>query len=109
MTLTRPVASTRHLCLNFETKKETSEEVWVLLTRHVVDSSRTSEFISMEVEIEDEFRNYSKTVDQTTIAAKVGEFYVDSYHSSYCSVFQGTYTNSTHILVRRSIRILVCQ
>ena len=93
--------------MNVENKKEHSEEVWILLTRHVVDSSRTAEFISLEVEVEDELRSYSKAVDQTTIAAKVREFYVNGYRSSYWSRFQGTYTNSTHILVRRSIRISV--
>jgi calpain-7 len=72
--ITSSVASTRHLYLNFESRKETSEEVWVLLTRHVVDSSQTSEFISLKVEIEDELRGYSKAVDQATIAAKVREF-----------------------------------
>lgn len=78
-------SSTRHLYLKFENRKETSEEVWILLTRHVVDSSQTSEFISLKVEIEDELRSYSKAVDQATIAAK------------------GTYTNSTHVLVKTQI------
>lgn len=77
--LTSSVASTRHLYLKFENRKETSEEVWILLTRHVVDSSQTSEFISLKVEIEDELRSYSKAVDQATIAAKVRKFTFTSH------------------------------
>jgi hypothetical protein len=77
MILTFSAASTRHLYLNFETRKENPEEVWILLTRHVVDSSRTSEFISLEVEVEDELKSYSKAVDQTMIAAKVSEFMLE--------------------------------
>lgn len=75
--LTHLLASTRHLYLSFN-KTETSEEVWILLTRHVVDSSRSSEFISLKVEIEDELRSYSKTADQSTIASKVRELLYES-------------------------------
>jgi hypothetical protein len=59
--------------LNFENGNETLEEVWILLTRHVVDSRRISEFISLKVEIEDELTSNSKAVDHTTISAKVRE------------------------------------
>jgi calpain-7 len=72
--LTSLVASTRHLYLNFENENETWEEVWILLTRHVVDSRRISEFISLKVEIEDELTSNSKIVDRTTISAKVRNF-----------------------------------
>ncbi|KAF8058758.1 hypothetical protein FPV67DRAFT_1523596 [Lyophyllum atratum] len=83
-------SSTRQMYLRFGKRSPTIEqEIWVLLTRHVTDSSRTSDFISLRVEVEDELRSTSHVVDQTTIAAK------------------GTYTNSTHILIRT--RVLASQ
>ncbi|RDB24959.1 Calpain-like protease palB/RIM13 [Hypsizygus marmoreus] len=79
-------SSTRQLSLKFKnTSQSPDEEIWVLLTRHVVDSSRTSDFISLKVEVEDDLKGSAIAVDRTTIAAK------------------GTYTNSTHVLVRTKI------
>lgn len=78
--------STRQLILRFtKSNPEVEEEIWVLLTRHVKDSSRTSDFISLKIEVEDELQSISSVVDQTTIAAK------------------GTYTNSRHILIRTKV------
>ncbi|KAF8236080.1 cysteine proteinase [Tricholoma matsutake] len=90
-------SSTRHLYLKFENRKETSEEVWILLTRHVVDSSQTSEFISLKVEIEDELRSYSKAVDQATIAAKVKTQIPSSQTSGVLSIFTSYEGDSTEI------------
>ncbi|KAG6871579.1 hypothetical protein C0995_002897 [Termitomyces sp. Mi166 len=46
------------------------EEIWVLLTRHVTDSNRTSDYISLKVQLEDDLEGRSNFLDQTTIAAK---------------------------------------
>ncbi|GLB37855.1 putative peptidase C2 family protein [Lyophyllum shimeji] len=83
-------SSTQQVHLRFAKRSPAVEqEIWVLLTRHVTDSSRTSDFISLKVEVEDELRSTSSVTDQTTIAAK------------------GTYTNSSHVLVRT--RVLASQ
>ncbi|KAF4614242.1 hypothetical protein D9613_007736 [Agrocybe pediades] len=59
------------------------EEIWVLLTRHVVDSHRDSDFIALQVELDDELSQSTKAVDiQSNLSAR------------------GTYTNSTHVLSR---------
>ncbi len=47
------VDCTRQLRLNFTASQHTSQDVWVLLTRHVVDSQQTSDFIALKVEYED--------------------------------------------------------
>ncbi|KAJ7125274.1 hypothetical protein C8R44DRAFT_875091 [Mycena epipterygia] len=75
--------STRHLRLKFDsTSRNDEEEVWVLLTRHVVDTRRTSDFISLRVQLEDDLTGSADSGDQRKIATK------------------GTYTNSTHVLAR---------
>ncbi|KAJ6593314.1 hypothetical protein B0H19DRAFT_1215467 [Mycena capillaripes] len=75
--------STRHLRLKFEnTGDAAQDEVWVLLTRHVADTRRTADFISLRVQLEDSFAGSADSGDQRKIATK------------------GTYTNSTHVLAR---------
>ncbi|KAJ7188874.1 hypothetical protein C8R46DRAFT_1056044 [Mycena filopes] len=74
--------STRHLRLNFDnTSDSVEEEVWVLLTRHVADTRRTSDFISLRVQLEDDLVGVDSG-DQREIATK------------------GNYTNSSHVLLR---------
>ncbi|KAJ7736872.1 hypothetical protein B0H16DRAFT_1572895 [Mycena metata] len=74
--------STRHLRLTFDNASNGGEnEVWVLLTRHVADTRRTSDFISLRVQLEDDFAG-ANSGDQRELAIK------------------GTYTNSTHVLAR---------
>ncbi|KAJ6631453.1 hypothetical protein B0H10DRAFT_2207112 [Mycena sp. CBHHK59/15] len=78
--------STRHMRLQFNnTSHNPEDEVWVLLTRHVVDTRRTSDFISLRVQLEDDLIGSSNPGDQRTIAIK------------------GTYTNSTHVLARTGL------
>ncbi|KAG6910420.1 hypothetical protein DXG01_010775 [Tephrocybe rancida] len=75
--------STKQTYLRFASRVPGIEEdIWILLTRHVTDSSRTSDYISLKVEVEDDLQGTTNFVEQTAIAAK------------------GTYTNSTHVLVR---------
>ncbi|KAJ7725649.1 hypothetical protein DFH07DRAFT_758588, partial [Mycena maculata] len=75
--------STRHLRLKFaNTSRDAEEEVWILLTRHVTDTRRTSDFVSLMVQLEDNFAGSAVPGDQRKIATK------------------GTYTNSTHVLAR---------
>ncbi|KAF9012688.1 hypothetical protein BDQ17DRAFT_1344439 [Cyathus striatus] len=61
------------------------EEVWILLTRHIVETQRTTDFISLRVEVEDDSVPVPRTVDLHTISST------------------GTYTNSSHVLVRSRI------
>ncbi|CAL1711572.1 unnamed protein product [Somion occarium] len=58
-----------------ETSSLEEEEIWVLLTRHITDSRRKSEYVSL-------------TVQDTTSSD------LNSLH------LKGSYTNSTHILVK---------
>ncbi|KAG0708685.1 hypothetical protein DFH29DRAFT_891533 [Suillus ampliporus] len=73
-----PRASTHHLRLNYQ--KDASEadpEIWVLLTRHLRDTRRTSEYIALNVQEDDTVLG-----DPEHIALK------------------SNYTNSTHVLSR---------
>ncbi|KAJ6497495.1 hypothetical protein C8R45DRAFT_1093864 [Mycena sanguinolenta] len=73
--------STRHLRLKFDNANDTAQsKVWILLTRHVADTRRTSDFISMRVQLQDELAGSTEFGDPRKIAEK------------------GTYTNSTHVL-----------
>lgn len=93
------IGSTRHLRLKFDsTSRNDEEEIWVLLTRHVVDTRRTSDFISLRVQLEDDLAGSADSGDQRKIATKVPCFSAARYANSCPS--QGTYTNSTHVLVR---------
>ncbi|KAF8150612.1 hypothetical protein B0H34DRAFT_801552 [Crassisporium funariophilum] len=75
----------RQLQMNFNTSGAVDGEIWVLLTRHVVDTRRDSDFIALRVEIEDDLMH----------GRRVGKHDILSSN--------GTYTNSTHILARTRI------
>ena len=45
--------ASRHVRMNFNATSLTEEEIWVLLTRHVVQTSRNLDFIALRIEIED--------------------------------------------------------
>lgn len=77
--------ASRHVRLNFNTTSLAEEEIWVLLTRHVVQTSRNLDFIALRIEIEDNILPAVLPMNQLN------------------SLSTGTYTNSTHIL--RRIRI----
>ncbi|KAG9221284.1 hypothetical protein CCMSSC00406_0008881 [Pleurotus cornucopiae] len=83
--------NTRHLQLLFEAEKrgdmgDEPDEIWILLTRHLYKTNQTSEYISAKVDIEDVLATQtSSSVDLDRVAVK------------------GTYTNSTHVLVRTRI------
>ncbi|KAG5646200.1 hypothetical protein DXG03_004026 [Asterophora parasitica] len=82
------MASTRQVHLRFDNRRNqgAEQEIWLLLTRHVIDSSRISDFISLKVDVEDELLcSASHVADRMVVASK------------------GTYTNSTHVLVRTKI------
>ncbi|KAJ7935279.1 hypothetical protein B0H13DRAFT_2304939 [Mycena leptocephala] len=75
--------STRHLRLKFDnTSDNTQDEVWLLLTRHVANTRRISDFISLRVQLEDDLAGSADSGDSRKIATK------------------GTYTNSAHVLAR---------
>jgi calpain-7 len=60
------------------------EDVWILLTRHRIDTRRTSEFISLHAEHDDGHPDAQK-------------------HIMNSAKTQGIYTDNPHILVRASI------
>ncbi|KAJ8581144.1 cysteine proteinase [Rhizopogon salebrosus TDB-379] len=74
-----PRASTHHLRLNYKqtTTQINPSEVWILLTRHLRDTRKTSEYIALNVQEDD------------TI---LGDFEHVALNSNY--------TNSTHVLSR---------
>lgn len=62
----------RQVQLEFNTSSISDEEIWVLLTRHVTDTHRTSDFIALKVEIEDDLIPISGAVgNQHTLSSKV--------------------------------------
>ena len=58
-----------------------SEEVWILLTRHRIETRRPSEFISLHAEYDDGHPDAPKSFADT-------------------SRTQGVYTDNVHVLVR---------
>ncbi|KAI0070564.1 cysteine proteinase [Panus rudis PR-1116 ss-1] len=75
---------TRHFRLSLKAEIDPSDsndhEVWVLLTRHVVDSKRKGEYISLSSQVKD-------VVDRNI------------------SQLKGAYTNSTHVLVKSRVSL----
>ena len=66
------VQGARQVQLEFNTNSFFDEEIWVLLTRHVTDTHRTSDFIALKVEIEDDLIPISRVVEnQHTLSSKV--------------------------------------
>jgi calpain-7 len=93
--------STRHLRLKFDnTNDSVQDEVWILLTRHVADTRRTSDFTSLRVQLEDDLAGSAESADSRQIATKVEQ--VSFIHNPEAHAAQGMYTNSTHVLVRAS-------
>ncbi|KAF5375558.1 hypothetical protein D9615_009157 [Tricholomella constricta] len=81
-------AKTNNVYLRFvKQNRDVEQEIWLLLTRHVTDSSRTSDFISLKVEVEDELRSASHVVDQTMIASKMRTKVFASQPSGVLSIF----------------------
>lgn len=61
----------RQVQLEFSTSNY-DEEILVLLTRHVTDTHRTSDFIALKVEIEDDLIPITRVVEnQYTLSSKV--------------------------------------
>ena len=66
------IEGARQVQLEFNTSSLFDEEIWVLLTRHVIDTHRTSDFIALKVEIEDDLIPISSVVEnQHTLSSKV--------------------------------------
>ena len=66
------VQGSRQVQLEFSTSSTFDEEIWVLLTRHVTDTHRTSDFITLKVEIEDDLVPISRIVEnQHILSSKV--------------------------------------
>jgi hypothetical protein len=66
------VQGARQVQLEFNTSSFFDEEILVLLTKHVTDTHRTSDFIALKVEIEDDLVPISKVAEnQHTLSSKV--------------------------------------
>ncbi|KAJ7578544.1 hypothetical protein C8J56DRAFT_1016524 [Mycena floridula] len=76
---------TRHLRVKFSSGPESSDDIWILLTRHVLDTRQTSDFGALKVQVEDETNDSAKSDIPSSVAVK------------------GTYTNSPHVLVKTRI------
>jgi hypothetical protein len=71
-TLCSLVQGVRQVQLEFKTSSFFDEEIWVLLTRHVTDTHRTSDFIALKVDTEDDLIPISGVVEnQHTLSSKV--------------------------------------
>lgn len=76
-----------NLRLNFvNANAETDENIWILLTRHLRDTRRTSDFICLRAELENPNMPPSRI-----------------HHQQHQVSDTGTYTNSTHVLMRTRI------
>jgi len=96
------VSGTRHLSVQFSADENFDDEIWVVLTRHVVDSLRTLDFISLHVDVEDDAIPISAILeDGQHISAKVRLADLDGLSSS--NECQTTYTNNIHVLVCASL------
>ena len=62
----------RHAQIEFSCDGDSDAEIWVLLTRHVVDTRRTSDFASLWVEVEDDVILGTTTVESQRTLSKVG-------------------------------------
>ncbi|KAJ3863401.1 hypothetical protein EV359DRAFT_43220, partial [Lentinula novae-zelandiae] len=65
-----------------------SEEIWVLLTRHINDTRQPGKFIACKVQVEDDEAGCSVVCDKQQVSHK------------------GTFTNSPHVLTKTKIPML---
>ncbi|KAF5355468.1 hypothetical protein D9758_006317 [Tetrapyrgos nigripes] len=84
-------SASRQIRVNLQTPhvRPNDKEIWVLLTRHVVDTRGSSEFIALNVQLEDDFLGHSVTCTTSGISDR-----------------KGPYTNSPHFLTRVSMPVL---
>ncbi|KAI6132409.1 hypothetical protein EDD16DRAFT_1851642 [Pisolithus croceorrhizus] len=79
-----------------DTYPVSDNDVWVLLTRHLPDTRRTGEYITVTVDAEDEWAGTGTSPGSvpplTGVKAKAE------------AEIKGTYTTSTHVLVRTKVR-----
>ncbi|KAJ7072817.1 hypothetical protein C8F01DRAFT_1105319 [Mycena amicta] len=81
--------STRNLHVKYQfTGSSLEDEVWILLTRHVSNTRQTTDFICLRVQLEDQLG---------------GSFDLGESQRKIATMIQGTYTNSTHMLVRTNL------
>jgi hypothetical protein len=91
-------AYSRQIHLHFDNRNESvDEEIWILLTRHVVNSCRTSDFISLKVEVEDDLKSSSSIMDQIAIAAKVRNYGYSKLLASYMVFTSRAITRIAHM------------
>ncbi|KAJ7807811.1 hypothetical protein B0H14DRAFT_3482866 [Mycena olivaceomarginata] len=91
--------STRHLRLKFDNANDSpQDEVWILLTRHVADTRRTSDFTSLRVQLEDDLAGVPSLRIPDKSRQRSGKS--RSFHNPEAHAAQGMYTNSTHVLAK---------
>ncbi|KAH9481424.1 Calpain-like protease palB/RIM13 [Psilocybe cubensis] len=60
----------RQAYIEFSNSGTQDEEVWILLTRHVVNTHQTSEFIALRVEVEDQNKELNVSENQRLLLTK---------------------------------------
>ncbi|KAF8199531.1 hypothetical protein BJ912DRAFT_1020136 [Pholiota molesta] len=64
--------NTRHTQIEFKCLGTSDEEIWVLLTRHIVDTHRTSDFAALRVELEDDLTAATTIAEnQRSLSSKI--------------------------------------
>ncbi|KAI6115989.1 hypothetical protein F5141DRAFT_1201863 [Pisolithus sp. B1] len=79
-----------------DTYPVSDNDVWVLLTRHLPDTQRTGEYIAVTVDAEDEWAG-AGTSPESVPPLTGGRANAEAE-------IKGTYTTSTHVLVRTKVR-----
>ncbi|KAI5986901.1 hypothetical protein EDD15DRAFT_1523894 [Pisolithus albus] len=82
---------------SYDTYPVSDNDVWVLLTRHLPDTQRTGEYITVTVDAEDEWAD----VGNSTGSAPT----LTGGRAKAEAEIKGTYTTSTHVLVRTKVRV----
>jgi len=79
---------------------EVDQKLWMLLTRHVADTKKNSDYIALRVENEFDRRISQQKIDRIAEAVSwTGLMPAYLYLSGSGVISQGSFTNSTHVLV----------
>ncbi|KAI6046422.1 hypothetical protein EDC04DRAFT_1692699 [Pisolithus marmoratus] len=82
---------------SYDTYPVSDNDVWVLLVRHLPDTQRTGEYITVTVDAEDEWMGIGTSPGSVPSLA--------GGRAKTEAEIKGTYTTSTHVLVRTKVRV----
>ncbi len=91
MTLRLTSNTARNFQLRLAVSGIEESDVWLLLSRHVVDLKREAEYIAMSTHVEDDF-------GQSDLSPKVRQAWLGRENGTNRDM-QGSYTNNIHVLV----------